>query len=510
VSLRKTAITLTTLGAALAACNTIAGIGEPTLVADDAGDDATIVIMGDASGGPETGHPQPEAAADGAPCNAASCPGGCCDTSGHCATPSSSACGTAGGACTACDPTASDHCDTAHGTCACGSIGACSAGQHCMSGACTCNGTSCTGCCGMNGCATPSFPTCGAGGAACVTCDMALSDSCDSTGHCACGSTAQCAQGQRCSSGKCVCDAMSCASGCCSGTTCTSPSPMACGLGAACVNCQAQVLNASGVLCSMAGACDYSACAAGFADVDGNRANGCESTTPKGVAEAGNLVLWLDGDLWNGSTWPDSSGGGRTATTYVGTVGKSTRNGHTVADFSAGGSELLINAGFPNWNGLTVMTAANTIKDDFLITMGVSYNPGCTTTAPLGAPGCVAYDMLGFGASMGLQQCDPGIGSCYQAYATAVGTGWLRTTAEETPSANPSFHTYSNGADEGVLNHNLAYPYPSPWSTPRTDAIVAWRNYQGYIGEIIVFNVPLSDASRQALDTYLANKWAIH
>src|SRR5262245_35175820 len=57
-----------------------------------------------------------------------------------------------------------------------------------------------------------------------------------------------------------------------------------------------------------AGACDYTSCNTGYADVDGDRTNGCESTLPTGVAEASHLVLWLPGDKWNGTTWSDQSG----------------------------------------------------------------------------------------------------------------------------------------------------------------------------------------------------------
>ena len=513
-------------------------------------------------------------------CTTASCPSGCCQGAppSQCVTPSKAACGVQGSSCTACDANLSDGCDAQTGKCTCGTNGQCAAGEQCQGGACTCSGTTCTGCCQNGSCVGSSLATCGTGGAACVTCSTTLADTCGASG-CQCGTGPQCAQGQHCSAGQCACDPTSCTTGCCNGTTCTSPnlaecgangvgcspcnatiadrctaagtcscgggqacvtgqqcvggactcnatscpsgccsggtcsspSPTTCGTqGGACSNCQSVVLNASGATCTSAGACDYSNCSAGFADVDGNRANGCESTTPKGVTESGNLVLWLAGENWNGSSWLDASGAGRNATTYSASVGSATQNGRTVAVFNGG--ELLVNNGFPSWSaGLTVMTVANTTTDDFLVTFGVSYNPSCTTTAPLGAPGCVAYDMLGFGAGMGLQQCDPGIGGCYQAYPFGVaGNGWVRTTAESTPGQNPSFHTYENGSDEGAIDHNLAYPYPAPWATPRTDTIIGWRNYRGSVAELIVFNVPLSTASRQALDAYLANKWNVH
>jgi hypothetical protein len=46
--------------------------------------------------------------------------------------------------------------------------------------------------------------------------------------------------------------------------------------GPTCTNCTTAVANASGRLCSGAGACDYASCTSGFSDCDGNRTNGCE------------------------------------------------------------------------------------------------------------------------------------------------------------------------------------------------------------------------------------------
>jgi hypothetical protein len=278
----------------------------------------------------------------------------------------------------------------------------------------------------------------------------------------------------------------------------------------ACAVCPTQVQHAAMSTCTAASQCDYTTCVAGYGDFDGDRTNGCESTLPTGVPEASRLVLWLAGDVgWDGQNWADHSGSSRNATVYYGAPGTAMQNGRYVVDFNGG--EMLISAGFPNWAGLTVLTVANTSTDDAVIAMGVSYNPSCTAAAPNGAANCVPYDMLAFGANMGLQQCDPSVGTCWQAYSPGVTLNtWMRTIAVEDPTANPSFHSYFNGIDNGALNHNMNYPYPAPWSTPRKDTILGWRNYRGKVAEIIVFNVPLSEASRTALDTYLANKWNVH
>jgi hypothetical protein len=311
------------------------------------------------------------------------------------------------------------------------------------------------------------------------------------------------------SGGPCVCDLVSCPGGCCGGGACNQASPGTCGVqGGVCVDCLALVLNATGIACTGTGSCDYAACLTGFEDLDGQRANGCETTTPLGVAEAPNLVLWLAGENWDGSTWHDASGAGRNATTYDGTVGVGSLNGRPVAVFNGG--QLLISTGFPSWSaGFSAMTVASTATDDYFIAFGVSYNTSCSTTPPAGAPGCVPYDMLGFTAAMAVEQCDPGPGLCYGTIPLGVtGAGWVRTTAVETPGVNPSVHTYENGSDEGAGTHD-PYPFPAPWATPRTDTVLGWRSYRGSVAELIVFNVPLSAASRQALDAYLANKWNV-
>ena len=320
-----------------------------------------------------------------------------------------------------------------------------------------------------------------------------------------------CAKGQGCVASACVCNAVSCASGCCAGEACLSPGVTSCGTaGAACVECSKALQNAVNATCTATGTCDYGACLAGYADLDGNRANGCESTLPTGVPEAPSLVLWLAADTgWNGQAWLDQSGGGRDALPYVGAPGTGTLNGKSVVDFNGG--SLLIPAGFPAWSGLTIFALANTSADDGLLTMGVSYNGSCDPSPPLGAAGCMPYDMLSFGAAMGLQQCDPQIGSCYQVYAPPIPLGaWVRSTAEEDPAANPSFRSFFNSVDNGAgSNHNLPYPYPPPWAAPRKDTIVGWRNYRGLVAEIIAFDAPLSDVSRKAVDAYLAAKWKV-
>ena len=47
--------------------------------------------------------------------------------------------------------------------------------------------------------------------------------------------------------------------------------------GASCFDCTARIARATGPLCSASGVCDYTSCASGASDCDGNRTNGCEA-----------------------------------------------------------------------------------------------------------------------------------------------------------------------------------------------------------------------------------------
>jgi hypothetical protein len=205
----------------------------------------------------------------------------------------------------------------------CGMCGrACPTGQVCSAGACTlvC-GTGLTNCggacvntasdpahCGMCGraCVTPANAarTCAAGacGFACVAgfgdCDRAAANGCEvnlqtAIAHCgACGRT--CAPANA---------AASCAAGACGYTTCNAgfadcdgnrangcevnlgADPSNCGrCGAACAPANATPACAAGV-------CGYGTCNAGFGDCDGNRANGCEVDVRTTVAHCGGCGM---------------------------------------------------------------------------------------------------------------------------------------------------------------------------------------------------------------------------
>lgn len=77
---------------------------------------------------------------------------------------------------------------------------ACAAGLVCSNDACVCTTSSCAGCCAGNICQLSSLNACGTGGVACVSCDSAKADRCES-GSCRCGANAACGGSQRCASG---------------------------------------------------------------------------------------------------------------------------------------------------------------------------------------------------------------------------------------------------------------------------------------------------------------------
>ena len=140
-----------------------------------------------------------------------------------------------GPSCGPCGPSA-DRCE--QGACRCGAAGPCAPGLRCAPAGCVCDALSCQGCCAGSTCTSIGFPVCSAPGGACTTCDASLADRCSAFGDCQCGLGPPCSVGQRCAQGACVCDALSCAQGCCDGLICRPSSLLSCGTeGQSCVAC---------------------------------------------------------------------------------------------------------------------------------------------------------------------------------------------------------------------------------------------------------------------------------
>lgn len=206
-------------------------------------------------------------------CDEVSCAGGCCNGS-TCEIRSVETCGSGGSTCSVCDPDFADTCSS-DGACRCGDSDPCAPGFHCNSGVCVCDALSCPdGCCSELGCQPATTGTCGVAGAPCVTCDSLTSDTCSSAGECACGSDPSCVSGQHCTSSRCVCDALSCPEGCCSGETCRTSSVSNCGTsGAACEVCS---LDNATETCGD-GTCEIASCDGDYYDCNGTDSDGCET-----------------------------------------------------------------------------------------------------------------------------------------------------------------------------------------------------------------------------------------
>jgi hypothetical protein len=141
--------------------------------------------------------------------------------------------------------------------------------------------------------------TCGAGRCVPATCNAGFKlcgSSCvaidDPSFGCTTSSCAMCAlatgaQSMMCLSGACAVG--TCAAGfklCGNACVPTNLPQYGCGSGS-CLSCNPQ--NAAAI-CNGAGSCDYSTCNAGWRDLDGNRANGCETAAPSQIA---GLRVWL-------------------------------------------------------------------------------------------------------------------------------------------------------------------------------------------------------------------------
>ena len=224
-------------------------------------------------------------------CNATTCPTGCCQGSTCVAGRSATACGTGGAACESCG------------------VGSCGDGGVCIG---TCNAQTCpSGCCQGGVCLPGDAATaCGTGGGACATCtttcvNQRCSQGCDATtcptgccqnGVCrsgsqntACGTAGAaciaCGAGTTCSAGTCVttamCNANTCAQGCCDGTSCVALSATRCGaLGRACVSCGPPLtdrcLPTGTCGCGSSAACEAGQrCAGGVCVCDSTSCGGC-------------------------------------------------------------------------------------------------------------------------------------------------------------------------------------------------------------------------------------------
>jgi hypothetical protein len=285
-------------------------------------------------------------------------------------------------------------------------------------------------------------------------------------------------------------------------------------------------------------------CAAGYADVDGNPLNGCESTLPTGVGATSSLVLWLDGEKGfdpkaKPPIWSDQSGGGREAiqTGFPISVppgwGKDPPTagvlaGRQVVDFPGPHSEMMIPAGFPSFKGLTLFVVYKPISNDnYWLTLGTSINSTCDPFV-----GCTPYNFVGFAShqdatndSMEFLVCSELQGTCLHSYFDGPGINvWTHYSMRETaadvtsgPYVGPPTNNPPNNTPMAIGGQpakfllaspgNVTFPLPLPTNASRTDTVLAYGGFVGQIAEVVLFDGALTDAQVATIDAYLTTKW---
>jgi hypothetical protein len=268
-------------GTADLCCDPELGAGAPCRSAPDCGNQVcrtTACVNDQCVFTPVADGQSPNDLCDGHCCEGVCCPSGAteCNPQGICCTPNCAG--------RTCGP------DGCGGTC-----GTCPPGTACFeeSGTCICNPGTCNGCCTAN--QTICVPgttrqACGSGGAPCATCSgqQVCHNAQCCTPNCAgkqcgpdgCGgSCGNCQQGQRCQNGQCVCDAQSCASGCCDAIAVCQPGTanQACGTGGnRCATCGSGqgCINRTCAVCNAA-TCPQGCCAANNTCQPGNTFQNC-------------------------------------------------------------------------------------------------------------------------------------------------------------------------------------------------------------------------------------------
>lgn len=277
-------------------------------MAGSAGQDASI---GGSEGGVDasrdSGSDAPPDAPSDAPPDAPVCGTGSKLCNASCVLDDNPDFGCAGPSCTPCS--------TANAAAACDSTGHCAIGA-CSQGYADCNHDPSDGCeknlqtdpgnCGS--CGTPcveahATASCSAGKCAISSCDAGYQDCNANPGdgceintdsdpsNCgACGNDCTTNGGNWvCSSGNCEPSNCPSGTGNCNGdTTCSTDLTTTQNCGFCGHDCTTSVLHASGVSCGTGGKCTYTgSCDAGWADCDGNKANGCEVNVASSAANCG-------------------------------------------------------------------------------------------------------------------------------------------------------------------------------------------------------------------------------
>jgi hypothetical protein len=222
-----------------------------------------------------------------------------------------------------------------------------------------------------------------------------------------------------------------------------------------------------------------------------------------------NLNLWLDGDdsstiTLNGSNvsqWDDKSGNGYNATQT------------TAANQPLYNSTGLNNKGILDFNGSSHYLSYPSVGSTDAVTVFVVVKADTLASFRhiLGSNGwAIGYTHFLYGNttrfSFAVNNRNP-----TDAFATnPFNTGVYRIVGVTADSSNVKF--YLNGGADGTT------PVVAPQTmTLGAGKIGAWENlvatverfWDGQIAEIIIYNKVLSTTERQAVETYLTNKWGI-
>ncbi|MDX2050887.1 MAG: hypothetical protein SFV15_00760 [Polyangiaceae bacterium] len=330
----------------------------------------------------------------------------------------------------------------------------------------------------------------------------------------------------------------------CDGVCTSTASPITgCGTGP-CTPCSLRVLHVESTTCSSpssggAPRCDFTACETGYADLDGNRDNGCETRTPVGIGGK-NLRLWFDGDtLPSGlvSKWADSASSSLATLTGAGTTCSADENG---APLGCTSGLAPVRADNFNGSGRPWLLQQFSTGADFMATHGPNFLVGSAYTAigvvgrtripepglhfVLGSiPGpsepsngflLVGFrDPLTFTAAQGANDLDlpvppppGGEGIQVLAFATRLDLSSGRLLKVWGPGLPEISATSASTAP-------ITGPYLPGWGiggpgyfNPASD----WLPLEaGGIAEILVFDRALTDTEITQVQSYLALKWKL-
>lgn len=229
------------------------------------------------------------------------------------------------------------------------------------------------------------------------------------------------------------------------------------------------------------------------------RRGGVTSFDPLSLSPA----LWLSDTGSDPSVWPDLSGNGRNATQATTAnqpaIVMGAQNGRQVRRFDGGdmlsGSRILSSA---NFSCLVVMRGSPQLSRMILAQRSLpAVNSGrleLISTDEL-APGQVHRVFLNNGTG-------------YNVKATTVSlNNTFRTVYSQNDSTATMHCRVDGGGPEGSISGQSLTPENVPYSVG--GGVDLTRTFTGDIAEILVFPYALSTTDRQAVETYLFDKWGL-